>query len=115
MLAEEKPRRVVHPVNVERARFVMRVTRPEGRNDGRVDNAVKIGFALRRKTRVKIVRRFFDIQNPQIAPQIAVYRGTQLLGRERLFKLDIGDLTFGMSARVGSARTAYVNVFAFEQ
>src|SRR5687768_18589208 len=100
MLAKKFPRSVRHSGNIERPCFMVRIATPKGGNDGCVHDAVKVGFPRCGKSRMEIVRGFFDLHYADVAPEIPVDRRTQLSRRETSVQYNIRDLTLGMNAGI---------------
>jgi hypothetical protein len=114
VFAQKYSCRIVHFADIEPTCFVMRVTQPKRRYYGSIDDAINVSFDFRGKPRVKIVVAFFNLQNTHVAPDIAVDCAAQSVGREMPVQAYIGDLTFGVNARVRSAGADDFNFRVFE-
>src|SRR5207237_1810210 len=67
VLADEEHSRLTHRAEVNGARLVQRVARPEGRRDALVENAIAIGLPLRVVARVKVVLCYLNFKNTEVA------------------------------------------------
>src|SRR6185369_4208033 len=64
----------------------------------------QVSFFLRRKSSVKLVGSCFDFHDPDIAPQISVYRGAKFIRREAALDHHIRDLSFRVHSSIGASR-----------
>ena len=64
---------------------------------------------------MKIVRGFLDVQYPDVAPEIAIDRGTEFLRCERPVQEDMGYLSFGVDSGISPARTMHSDAAALKR
>src|SRR6476620_44668 len=93
----------------------MGVTRPKWRQHRSVHQAIDVSFPQCGITGVKFSRNNFHLEHAHVLTDVSINCRTQLLRRYVALKRDTRDLTFGMNARVSTARAVDIHASPFNQ